>query len=253
MRTWGTAAWRLLAGCSLLAGSSLLAGCGDSSAEDFAIEIKRPAATVYAPLSSVDLKDARMLFPGIVVERSRPSDTEILYTIPGSGDFPATIRFQLEPKADGATTLVHAFVHVPAVRATIDGVDKQVSEKKVEIALQGLVKATASSLEMGSGAGAESIQLSGFMAGIAIATNKTFLAKALTLKDNPSQLMGMLLAFDAPRDQGTADIGGREIRPDNPDAAQAMRDSAQAQTEWKRQEMLDKAAAPTSNLESYDN
>ena len=40
----------------------LLAGCGSGEAEDFAVEIKRPAATVYAPLSTVDLAEARLVW-----------------------------------------------------------------------------------------------------------------------------------------------------------------------------------------------
>ena len=79
MRVWGFAAL----------GALLLTGCGDSDAEDFAVEIKRPVEVVYAPLLAADVSEARMVFPGITFQRSRPSDGEILYTIPGSGSFPA--------------------------------------------------------------------------------------------------------------------------------------------------------------------
>lgn len=229
----------------------LLAGCGSGEAEDFAVEIKRPAATVYAPLSTVDLAEARLVFAGLTVDRSRPSDTEILYTIPGSGDFPATIRFQLEPKGDA--TVVHAFVRAPAVRATIDGVRKEVSERKVERALESIVKATKQSLEMGSNAQAESRKLSQLLAGVAVATDKAHLSRALAFKDDPSKLLTLLMAFDTPGKQPAPDVDGREIRTVDPDAAQERRELAQANDEWKQQQALDRAAAPTSDLDRYDN
>lgn len=230
-----------------------LTGCGGGDAEDFTVEVKRPLATVYAPLSSIDLAEARRVFPGIAVDRSRPSDAGILYTILGSGDRPTTIRFQLEPRDGGSATAVHAFVSVPAIRATIDGVPKEVSERKVELALQSIVKSTARSLEMGSSAKAESAKLSIFMAGIAVATNKDQLARALELKNDPEKLMSVLLAFGAPNEQPEPSVEGREIRTADPEAGEREREVAEIRTEWKQEERLERAAAPTSNLDRYDN
>lgn len=245
MRTWASATLPALA---------LLSGCGGSDAEDFSVEINRPAAAVYAPLSAVDVKEARMIFTGIAVDRSRPSDTEILYTIPGTGDFPATIRFKLQPKDGDKVTVVHAFVHVPPVRATIDGVPKQISERKVEIALQGIVKSTKRSLEMGSSAQAESLGLSMLMAGLAVATNKTMLARALDLKNNPESLVSVLLAFGAPgADDGPAPATGRDIQTVDPDSAEERRELVRSETEWKQERALDNAAAPATDLERFDN
>jgi hypothetical protein len=245
MRTWASAVMPALA---------LLSGCGGSDAEDFSVEIKRPAAAVYAPLTAVDVKDARMIFTGIAVDRSRPSDTEILYTIPGTADFPATIRFKLEPKDGDKVTVVHAFVHVPPVRATIDGVPKQISERKVEMALQGIVKSTKRSLEMGSSARSESAGLSMLMAGLAVATNKPMLARALDLKNNPESLMSVLLAFGAPgADERPALATGRDVPAVDPDAGEQRREWARNEAEWKQERALESAAAPATSLDRYDN
>lgn len=235
----------------------LLAGCGDSDGgEDFTVEIKRPVATVYAPLSAADPGLARLAFPGIAFERSRPSDTEILYTVPGTGSFPATIRLKLEPKTDGSSqrTIVHAAVNVPKVRARIDGQDKELSEWKIERQLQSLLKSTGSSLEMGSTGQSDTERLSSLLAAIAIATNEKFLARALELRSDPAKLMGILLAFGTPGEApGPADVDGREIRAVNPDAAETEREMAQARAESKQEQAQAGAAAPTSNLDRYDN
>lgn len=230
----------------------LWAGCGDA-AEDFAVAIKRPVAAVYAPLLAVDVGEARIVFPGVTFVRTRPSDGEILYTIPGDGSFPATIRLRLESQNGGKTTVVHAIVNVPKVHARIDGQDKVLSEARIERQLESLLKSTGRSLEMGSSAQAETMRLSGLLLALAVATDKNQLARAIDLKSNPSKLMELLLAFDGPSEQPVSDVAGRKIRTVNPDAAESAREMAQADAEWKQEEALDKAAAPTSNLERYDN
>lgn len=150
MRVWAFAAWPAL----------LLAGCGDA-AEDFAVAIKRPVAAVYAPLLAVDAGEARIVFPCVTFVRTRPSDGEILYTIPGDGSFTATIRLRLESQNGGETTVVHAIVNVPKVHARIDGQDKVLSEARIERQLESLLKSTGRSLEMGSSAQAETMRRDG--------------------------------------------------------------------------------------------
>lgn len=230
----------------------LLAGCG-GDADDFTVEIRRPVAAVYAPLLAADVSEARIAFPGVRFERTRPRDGEILYTIPGTGSFPATVRLRLESAKGGEATIVHAAVKVPEVRAVIDGEEKVLSERKIERRLESLLTATGRSLEMGSNAQAESTRLSALLLALAVATDKDRLARALDLRAHPGKLMELLAAFDGPRDQPAPDVGGREIRAVDLDAAQRQRDFAQARAEWKQQEALDSAAAPTSNLDHYGN
>jgi hypothetical protein len=244
MRIWTFAALSALA---------LLAGCGGSDAEDFTVAVKRPVAVVYAPLLAADVSEARIVFPGATFERSRPRDGEILYTIPGTGSFPATVLLRLEPQNNGETTLVHATVKVPEIHARIDGQEKVLSERRIERHLEGLLKSTGRSLEMGSSASAETMQLSSLLLALAVITDKKQLARALDLKSNPSKLTELLLAFGGPDEQPAPDVNGREIRTVNPDAAENQREMAQANAEWGQEEAQDKAAAPTSNLERFDN
>lgn len=242
VRTWGLAALPAL----------LLAGCGGDG-EDFAVEVKRPPAAVSAPLLASEISEARVVFPGLTFGRSRPSDTEILYTIPGTGSFPATIRFQLEPLDGGQKTVIHAFVKVPAVQATIDGQKKYLSEAKIERELEQILKTTGRSLEMGSDAHIESQRLSTVLMGVAIATDEKKLARAMTLKDNPGQQRSLMLAFGNPGETPEPNVDGSAIRAADPDAGQRMRDIAQAEADRSQELALDKAAAPTNDLERYDN
>jgi len=244
MRFWGFA---------VLAPALLLTACGGSSdAEDFTVEIKRPVEAVYAPLLAADVSEAQIVFPGITFQRSRPSDGEILYTIPGSGSFPATVRLKLEAKDGGQATVVHAFVKVPEVHATIGGKEMVLSERKIENALQGLLKATGRSLEMRSSAKAETSGLSTMLLAIAVATNEKQMARALDLKNNPEKLTALLLAFSGSGDASEPSVNGSAIRTVDPDAAQEQRESARSEAEWKQQDALNEAAAPTTNVERAD-
>lgn len=243
MRFWGFAAF---------VPALLLAGCGGSDAEDFAVEIKRPVEVVYAPLVAADASEARILFPGITFQRSRPSDSEILYTIPGSGSFPATVRLKLEPKDGGQATVVHAFVKVPEIHATIGGKDMVLSERKIENALQGLLKATGRSLEMGSSAKSETSGLSTMLLAIAVASNEKQLTRALDLKNHPEKLMTLLLAMSGSEGSSEPSVNGSTIRTVDPEAAQEQRELAQADAEWKQERALNQASAPTTNVERND-
>jgi hypothetical protein len=242
---------RGFAALATLGPALLLAGCdgSGSDAEDFTVEIKRPAAVVFAPLLAADVSEARMIFPGIGFQRSQPKDGEILYTIPGSGSFPATIRLRIEGKDGGAATVVHAFVKVPEVHATIGGQEMVVSERKVENQLQGLLKSTGRSLEMGSSAKTETSSLSTMLMAIAVATNEEQMARAIDLKAHPEKLTELLLAFSGFNDTPEPSVNGSTIRTVDPDAAQQQREFARTETEWKQQDALNEAAAPTTNVE----
>jgi hypothetical protein len=232
---------------------SLLVGCGGDGAEDFAVEVKRPVAAVYAPLSAADVRYARFAFPGIGFERSRPSDSELLYTIPGTGAFPATIRLKLEPATGGATTVIHAFVHVPPVHARIDGEEKVLSERKAETALQSLLKSMGRSLEMGSNAEADTTKLSAFLTGIAIASNETYLAKALDFKAHPEKLVDVVMAFEGVDEPGPTVATERDTPMVDTDASQRQHEFVQDRSDLQQQEAAEKAAEPTNNLDRYDN
>jgi hypothetical protein len=232
---------------------SLLAGCGGGGAEDFAVAVKRPVAAVYAPLFAADVRYARFAFPGIGFERSRPSDSELLYTIPGTGAFPATIRLKLEPVNGGATTVIHAFVHVPPVHARIDGEEKVLSERKAESALQSLLKSMGRSLEMGSNAEADTTRLSAFLTGIAVATNEAYLTKALDFKAHPEKLADILMAFEGPDEPSPTVATARDTPMVDTDVGEREHEFAQDRSDWQQQQAAEKAAEPSNDLDRFDN
>src|SRR5689334_13510914 len=99
----------------------LLGGCGRGS-EDFTVRIGRPAERVAQELGHAELDTAlASRFPGLRIDRSAPAKNEVLYTIPGDGDFPAAIHLTFEPVEGGKETIVHAAVDVPAVKIEFEG------------------------------------------------------------------------------------------------------------------------------------
>lgn len=240
-------------GFAALAPVVLLAGCGGGSdAEDFTVEIKRPPAVVYAPLLAVEPGEARIAFPGVTFQRSEPSEGEILYTIPGTGSFPTTIRLKLEGKDKGAATVVHAFVKAPEVHLALGGKDMVLSERKVEGQLQNLLKSAGRSLEQGSAAQSETRELSTLLFALAIATDEKQMARLTDLKNNPEKMGQLMMAFagiDSATLPSTPSVNGSTIRTVDPDAAQERRDMAQADAEWKQEQALNQAAAPTTNVD----
>ena len=168
-------------------GALLLAGCG-SGGEDFTVEVNRPPVAVITPLLDIDIGEARALFPGIKVIRSRPNDSEIVYTMPSGENGDAVIRLRLEPLRDGKATLIHATVDTPATQAKIDGVTKVLSEAKVERELAKVLRETGKNLEQRSSTIDDTKQLSGLMLGVAISVNKDFVRIAQDLKSHPEKL-----------------------------------------------------------------
>jgi hypothetical protein len=140
-------------------------------------------------------------------------------------------------------------VHVPAVHATIDGQEKVLSEQKVETEHEQVIAATGQSLEAGSGSQMDTLRLSGLLVGVAIATNKGYLAKALAFKANPAALAAALLAFGSPEDLTQTAATARDAPMVDPDAVQREHEEAQARDEADRQEAADKAAEPAAAAE----
>lgn len=225
----------------------LLASCG-SDGEDFMVEVKRPVAAVVAPFTATDLAEAQALSSGLEIRRTRPSDTEIVYTIPGEST-DSVIRLQFEPLRGGEATLIHATVDVPPLRAKIDGVEKVLSEYKIERRLKSLIEAARSDLEMGSSAESGSQRLSVLLLGVAGATNRKYLEEVLALKDDPERVTELLGSF------GTAEEYAREAgdRPqDNPEFAGVQDETAQARSEYRNEQAMAEAARPADDSTPMD-
>ena len=96
------------------------------------------------PLTLASAAGAEDFLPGLKIVKSRPRDSEIMFTMPGDGaTTPATVRFRFDPLEDGAATEVHAFVDVPPIAAFTDGEQKTLSEAKVTGAVQDVLNALA--------------------------------------------------------------------------------------------------------------
>jgi len=117
-----------------------LAGCGAGGGEDFAVQIDETPARVFGSLTGFNHSTERQIFSGLDIRTSRPSDTQIVYTIPAyetpvkqSGE--SVIALTLEPTQDGKRTIVHAAVDIPSVRILTGEPNKVLSEKLVEAEL----------------------------------------------------------------------------------------------------------------------
>jgi len=224
-----------------------VAGCDRlGGGEDFAIPINRTSAALYAPLSIGKLPpEIAAVFPGLRVDRSRPDDNSILYTIPGSGSAPSTILLVFESQEGGRASLVHATVEVPAIRTVIDGKQKIISEVKVERVLQAMIRNhDKHDLDR---------ELSGLLGAIAIATDKKAMAEVQQMMRNPERYMATLSAmdselfdnYDPATDAETVDRpeGAAADPVSDPDAALAREANRQSAAEWREQRNLGAAAA----------
>ena len=212
----------------------LVGGCGGGGGEDFAIVVERPVATVFAPFSQVDTGNAGQIFSGLQVKKSRPSDNEVLYTIPGTGAFESTFRLTFEPAVGGATTIIHVAIDVPPVRAKIEGLDKVLSENKVEVVVRKLLESAGKSLEARGTASMESAEFSQLLTGVAIATNSKYMDRIIEFKNDPEKMAAAMAALSGYDDYG-GDYGQMDL-PENPrgEAPVAMdpnRDASEAQYE----------------------
>lgn len=199
--------------------AATLSGCGMAGAggEDFSVAIDRPVEKVLASFGEVDTSEGALVFPGMKIDRSKPSDREILYTIPASKGTPATIRLSFENVREGKGTVIHASIDVPPVIARIDGGPKVVSEDKVEAEIEKILKRAKTSMEQGGTSGGAMTELSALLVGVSIAINSDYLEKALALKNNPEQLADLIDATaddsayeDAEEARRTDDWGNSE-------------------------------------------
>lgn len=226
-----------------------LSGCGDGG-EDFQVEMRRPPASVIPFLTGATVSEARPIFPGLEAKRSRPSENEILYTIPGKDGTSSTVLFRLAPGNDGSSTIVHTTVEVPKVTASIDGVMKVVSESRLEALLKTIMERAASEMANGAPSEVSSGKLSALLVAIALATNPDMLKQALNYAKNP-ELMATVLpefadSFDA-SDFSEAPGRDRALPMDRPEYAgdSALHDFSRERAE--QEQMVEDAGGPMSD------
>jgi hypothetical protein len=175
MRSWSALA--------VLAAAATGCNVSRGNAEDFTVKVMRPTDVVMRPLSSLDIRDADVVFPGIAVHRSRPSNDEVLYTIPGETH--GTVLLHFESTDAGKATVIHATVNLPATQRNPTGRKVVVSERKIVDVLERTLRNMGRNLEKGSSARSDGDRFAGVLVGIAVASNEKYLDEALYLRDHP--------------------------------------------------------------------
>lgn len=223
--------------------SLLLTACGRGS-EDFTVKVARPAERVAVAFGGIGL-DAEIasLFPGAKVVRTQPAKNEILYTIPGDGDFPAAIKLTFEPGADGKTSIVHAAVDVPSTKVTFDGKAMVISEGKVESAFRSLIRSAAKKLENGESIDDERQSFSRLLTVLAIITDSKKLRLAQDISAYPEWYMsgmGWLSGLGGGSDYPYGDYAGGE----DPGAAARVDEYKQSSQERRERDQAEENARP---------
>lgn len=161
----------------IVLGFSILFGGGYAAfgQQDFAVTVNRPVADTYAAISAVHtfgsgLRDAGV--DNVQVKVSRPSDREIIFTIPSSADSRGSrLAFTLEPIDGGRSTQVRAAIDVPAVPMPDDKQHRVLSESKVEAKFRDAIKGMADRLNAGQSVERAQYQLTFMLDVVALASN----------------------------------------------------------------------------------
>lgn len=225
--------------------SLLLAACGRGS-EDFALEIARPADRVEAAFDHAGI-DSEMsaVFPGLKVVRTKPADNEVLYTIPGDGDFPATIKLTFEASADGKTTKVHAAIDAPSSKVDFEGKTMVLSESKVETMVRGILRSAGRKLEDGKDIASEQQELSRLLTMLAIVTDSKQLKLAQDASKYPEwYLSGLGWMSEGGGGDGAAYPYGEAAMGEDPGMDARREESFQRSAEREEQQKAEGAGEP---------
>lgn len=226
----------------------LLGGCGRGS-EDFTVRIARPPDRVMQALGQSGLDgEISGHFPGLKAERTSPSPEEVIYTIPGDSSFPAVIHFTFEGVNGNKGTVVHAAVDIPAVKVTLKGKSKVISEYKVETMLRALVEKVGSKLEEGGDTVAERKEFSQLLTALAVVTDSKQLNRALDIESNPDWYMGGLNSLYDGEDYG----GDGPVRPNGDYPVGEDPNAPARQQEAKDRVRAAEAAAPVDDAEGEE-
>ena len=201
-----------------------LAACGGmGGGEDFTVESKASPQAMSGALAAGRVSEAAVLIPGLKADLSRPSDDEILYTIPMKGtdqekDRKATILLRVEPGKDGKGSLVHATVDVPLITIKMGKQTMVVSESRIESELRKAIEKMGTNVAAGSGSMTAARPLSDLLAAVAIAGNFDLDAMQKNAIENPARMADL---FGGLGEEG--DGPARDIRAD-PDTVETVSD-----------------------------
>lgn len=228
--------------------SLLLAACGRGS-EDFAVKVGRPVDKVAAAFdgSAVDPEISSM-FPGLKVVRTRPNPNEVLYTIPGDGEFPAAIKLTFEGSEDGQSTVIHGAIDVPSTEVKYDGKSMVISETKVEIIIRALVRSAAKKLEAGKSIEDERRDFARMMTVLAIITDSKKLRLAQDISKYPEWYMAGLGWLSGLGDDGSSPYG-EYVGGDDPAYAARQDEFRQQIAERAEREQAEENSRPMDSAQ----
>ncbi|MCK9540533.1 MAG: hypothetical protein M0R03_00715 [Novosphingobium sp.] len=181
---------------ALAALTILPSACGGS--EDFAVKLDKSPASVVGSITGLDFSEAAGAISGLSVITRRPSEFEVLYTIPvsepGRDAGESTIRLTLEPVEDGKATVVRADLDIKPVRMLMGKPNMVLSERKVSAELNRILK---NNLGM--------VPLRDLLAAVAIASDFRLQSRFNELSRNPEMFDAMFDEADAPPDHAEPD------------------------------------------------
>ena len=225
--------------------SLLLAACGRGS-EDFKLNVARPADRVEAAFDHAGLDtELTGVFPGLKVIRTKPADGEVLYTIPGDGSFPATIKLTFEPGKDGRTTVVHAAIDAPSTKVDFDDKTMVLSEAKVEKMVRGILRSAGKKLEDGEDIASEQQAFSRLLTMLAIVTDSKQLKLAQDSSKYPEwYLSGLGWMSEGGGFDGPAYPYGEAAMGEDPGVAAEREESRQRSADREERQKAEEAAEP---------
>ena len=146
-----------------------------SGTNDFEVVVHQPQAEVYSAFSGMrTFSNTGFQQAGIAtagVKTTRPSPNELIFTSgPEGGEQSMRVAFTFEPVDGGQATRVRAAIDVPPVTYEIDGEDMQLSESKVENAIEEAVAKIAEQMDKGRSPGEAASELNFTLDMVALAS-----------------------------------------------------------------------------------
>lgn len=222
----------------------LLLGACSRGAEDFTVTVDRPPERAETAFGQAGL-DAELtgLFPGLRIDRSKPEAGTVLYTIPGTGSFPAMVKLTFTPTDNGQRSVISVAVDVPSTDVTVDGKAMVISELKVEKMVRGILRSAASKMAKGESIESEQRDFSRLLTVLAIVTDAKQLKLAQDMEKNPEWYAAGLGWLTGSGDEA-ANPYGEWAGGEDPGLAARVEESAQRSAEREARSQAEENAEP---------